>query len=91
MMLEEHVVKFLDCFETVFHADWGHTRECLSEIPQSGSFLDPTPGQFYDGDGLGCCSWSNYAGLLAEYRTLRALLISEGLYEPDWEKRKERS
>jgi hypothetical protein len=79
--LTHRIQDFLSRFETVFHGDWDHTKGCLEEI--KGSFLDPTPGEFFDGDSLGNYSWSNYSGLLDAYRELKAYMISEGLYITD--------
>lgn len=73
--LLEKVRAFVDSFEWVFDKDWDHSKMCLSDdmeerfIKSTGTFI--APGVEHEGD-----DWAIRAGLLNNYRRLRAALDS---------------
>lgn len=88
--LINRVTAFLNHFELVFNNDWTFTKGMLCEgdeewrelfIAGNGTFLDPFPGEHFTG-GKGD-NWANRTALLADYRELRAFMISEGLYRSE--------
>jgi len=70
--------EFINRFESVFEGDWGHTRECLGDIPLDENFLRSTSTKFYTSD-----HWNNYIALLDAYRDLKAFMKSEGIHPDD--------
>ncbi|MEG4419416.1 hypothetical protein QUA70_12505 [Microcoleus sp. LAD1_D5] len=80
-LLLPKVQEFVHRFESVFEGDWGHTRECLEDIPRDENFLRSTSTEFYTSD-----HWNNYIALLDAYRDLKAFMKSEGIHPDDGKK-----
>ena len=82
--LQIRLERFISCVELVFDIDWDYTKLSIIDedfIAGNGTFLNPFPGEHYTG-GKGD-NWGNRSSFLAAYRELKALAISEGLYNPD--------